>query len=79
MTAFYTEKLQTVPTSPKYSTHAVGVYCVQECYCKTLPGHFMAQEQSGTVQYLKMSDFEWHWQLGTSLVTNSIFSKNHSQ
>ena len=25
LTAFYTEKLQTVPTGPKYGAHAVGV------------------------------------------------------
>ena len=79
VTAFCTEKLQTVPTGPKYSAHAVGMHCVQECYCRTLLGQFMAQKQSGTVQYLKISDFEQHWQLGTSLATTSIFSKNHSQ
>ena len=76
VTALNTEKLQTVPTGPKYSTYAVGVHCVQECYCRTLPGHCMAQEQSGTVQYLKISNFEWHWQLGTSLATTIIFSKS---
>ena len=73
VTAFCTEKLQTVPTGPKYGTHAVGMHCVQECYCRTLPGQFMAQEQSGTVQYPKISDFERHWQLGTSLATSQYF------
>ena len=50
VTAFCTEKLQTVPTGPQYSTHVVGMHYVQECYCRTLPGQCMAQEQSGTVQ-----------------------------
>ena len=75
VTAIYTEKLQTVPTGPRYSTHAVGVYGVQICHCRTLLEHWMAQEQSGTAQYLKISNFERHWRLGTSLVTTSIFSK----
>ena len=32
VTAFYTEKLQTVPTGPKYSTHAVGMYWTVQYY-----------------------------------------------
>ena len=76
VTAFYTEKLQTVPTGPKYGTHAAQELCTQECYCGTLPSQFMAQEQSGIVQYLKISDFGHFWQLGTSLATTSSFSNS---